>query len=249
MKIFAHRGYSSKYPENTMAAFKAVAKLPVDGVELDVHLTKYNQVVVIHDEKINRTSNGKGYVKDMTLKDLRKFDFGSWFSSKFRGEKIPTLQEVLQLFKDTHHRINIELKSDSFIYSGLEELVLKEIEEFGARDRILISSFDHEAVKRMVEIAPDIESAPLFSHGILNMVRYRSLIPSKSLHVSFRAATRRPVLEAIKAKVPVRVYTINKKEQAEVLFNLGAEAIITDYPEEMLDFIKSKKFKKSELEG
>lgn len=238
MKIFAHRGYSSKYPENTMAAFEAAAKLPVYGIELDVHLTKDNQVVVIHDEKINRTSNGKGYVKDMTLQELRKFDFGSWFSKKFRGEKIPTLQEVLQLFKDTHHRINIELKSDIFIYSGLEELVLKEIEQFGSTDRFIISSFDHEAVQRMARLSPNIECAPLFSHGILNMVRYRSYIPSKGLHVSYKAAKRRPVLEAIKANVPVRVYTINKKEQAEVLLNLGADAIFTDDPEEMYKFVK-----------
>ncbi len=116
LKIFAHRGYSAKYPENTLAAFRATAELPVEGVEFDVHLTADRQVVVIHDEKIDRTSNGTGYVKDLTLEQLRKYDFGSWFSEEFAGERIPTLSEVLDVFKDTDQRINIELKSDVFVY-------------------------------------------------------------------------------------------------------------------------------------
>ncbi|MFC5559036.1 glycerophosphodiester phosphodiesterase [Ureibacillus thermophilus] len=238
MQIFAHRGYSSKYPENTLAAFEAAAKLDITGVELDVHLTKDRQVVVIHDEKINRTSNGKGFVKDMTLKELRQFDFGSWFNKKFRGEKIPTLAEVLDLLKNTSHKINIELKSDKIIYPGLEELVLREAENFRLKDRVIISSFDHEAVKRMVELAPDIESAPLFSYSILNMKGYRTLVPAKAFHVAYRAVARRPVLEAIKAGIPVRVYTINNKEQVDILRHLGVEGIITDCPEEMNEMLK-----------
>lgn len=238
MQIFAHRGYSSKYPENTMAAFKAAAKLDITGVELDVHLTKDREVVVIHDEKINRTSNGKGYVKDMTLKELRKFDFGSWFHPKFLGEKIPTLAEVLDLFKGTRHLINIELKSDKFVYAGLEELVLKEVENAGLKDRVIFSSFDHEAVKRMAGLAPEIENAPIFPYSILNMKWYRTLFPAKALHVAYRAVARRPVLEAIREGIPVRVYTINKKEQVDVLRNLGVEGIFTDCPEEIKGMLK-----------
>ncbi|HWL13328.1 MAG TPA: glycerophosphodiester phosphodiesterase family protein, partial [Ureibacillus sp.] len=120
MKIFAHRGYSAKYPENTIAAFQAAANLPIDGVEFDVHLTKDQQVVVIHDESVNRTSNGIGYVKDMRLKELRELDFGSWFSEEFQGERIPTLEEVLKVFHGTDLRVNIELKCDVFAYDQLE---------------------------------------------------------------------------------------------------------------------------------
>lgn len=237
LEIFAHRGYSAKYPENTLAAFKAAAKLPIAGVELDVHLTKDQQVVVIHDEKINRTSNGKGFVKDLTLQELRKFDFGSWFSDEFRGEKIPTLAEVLEEFKYKDHKINIELKSNIFVYAGLEELVLQEVEKFGLKDRVIISSFDHEAIKRMGELDPDIEIAPLFSHSIFNIVPYCSTIPADALHVSYYAVMRRPVLEAIQAGMPVRVYTINKTEQAEILQNLGVDGFFTDHPEEMMKFL------------
>lgn len=99
LDIFAHRGVSINYPENTMAAFQAASKLPIAGIELDVHLTADKEVVVIHDETINRTSNGSGYVKDFTLQQLRTFDFGSWFSPEFGDETIPTLGEVLELLQ------------------------------------------------------------------------------------------------------------------------------------------------------
>lgn len=241
MEIFAHRGYSAKYPENTLAAFKAAGKLPIAGVELDVHLTKDHQIVVIHDETINRTSNGTGFVKDMTLKELRQFDFGSWFSSEFQGEKIPTLTEVLEVFKDTNHTINIELKSDVFVYGELEELVLQEVEKFHLKDRVIISSFDHEALRRVSELAPDIEIAPLFFHSILNILPYCFSFPANALHVSYNAVMRGPFLEAIRAGIPVRVYTINKKEQAGILQNLGVDGIFTDHPEEMYAFLNKDK--------
>ena len=124
MDIYAHRGSSGTHPENTLAAFREAARLPIYGVEFDVHLTKDGELVVIHDETIDRTSNGKGFVKDMTLAELRSFDFGSWFSDEFRGEPIPTLHEVLEVFSETSHHLNIELKSDIFPYEGMAEKVV-----------------------------------------------------------------------------------------------------------------------------
>lgn len=240
MKIFAHRGYSAKYPENTLVAFRKAARLPVEGVEFDVHLTKDNQIVVIHDEKIDRTSNGSGYVKDMTLEQLRKYDYGSWFSEEFAGESIPTLSEVLEVFAKTHHQINIELKSDIFVYVGLEELVLREVSEHKMLDRVIISSFDHEAVERIAKLVPNVENAPLCSNILVNLSDYVSKIPAKALHVSLPCAPRRPVREAIKEGMVVRVYTVNKTEYVDLLLTLGIEAMFTDDPEEMYKYIMKK---------
>ncbi len=237
MKIFAHRGYSAKYPENTLAAFRATAELPVDGVEFDVHLTLDRQVVVIHDERIDRTSNGTGYVKDLTLAELRQFDYGSWFGEEFAGEVIPTLKEVLEVFKGTNHHINIELKSDIFVYVGLEECVLREVEALGMTNRIVISSFDHEAVKRVADLAPAVENAALFVNMILDVVDYQEKLPAKALHVFLPTAVRKPVLEAISKGSVVRVWTVNDIQYAEVLLNIGVDAIFTDEPEKMLDFL------------
>ncbi|RUL52034.1 glycerophosphodiester phosphodiesterase [Lysinibacillus antri] len=240
MKIFAHRGYSAKYPENTLAAFRAAAHLPIYGVELDVHLTKDQQMVVIHDETIDRTSNGSGFVKDMTLEELRKFDYGSWFSEEFSGEKIPTLSEVLAIFCNTNYRVNIELKSDIFVYVGLEKLVLQAVKSFDMMEQVILSSFDHEAVARVARLNPMVENAALFANGILNITDYQKSIPAKSLHVSLPSAVRKPILEAMQEGAIVRVYTVNEIEHAEVLFNIGVDAIFTDEPERMLAFLSGK---------
>lgn len=238
MKIYAHRGYSAKYPENTLAAFQAAADLPIDGVEFDVHLTKDRQVVVIHDESINRTSNGVGYVKDMTLPELREFDYGSWFGAEFAGAKIPTLAEALEVFRDTSLRVNIELKSDIFAYPGLEELVLQEVEAMEMTDQVVISSFDHEAVARIARLAPIVENAALFVNTVLDLAAYQEKIPAKALHVFLPSAVRQPVREAIENGSVVRVWTVNEVEHAALLIGTGVEALFTDEPEKMLAFVK-----------
>lgn len=147
LKVYAHRGSSGTHPENTIAAFRAAAVLPVYGVEFDVHMTKDGELVVIHDESIDRTSNGKGFIKDMTLAELKHYDVGKGFSPKFKGETIPTLREVLYVFKDTHHHLNIELKSDIFPYDGMEQKVLQMLKDYRLEERVVISSFNHEMVR------------------------------------------------------------------------------------------------------
>ena len=126
MKLFAHRGVSGEAPENTLAALKAAAESGAHGIELDVQLTKDAQIVVIHDETIDRTTNGTGYVKDMTWEQLRTYDAGSWFHPSFKGESIPSLEEVLDVVTAHHESmiINIELKNDQIDYPQLEEKVL-----------------------------------------------------------------------------------------------------------------------------
>lgn len=240
MKIFAHRGYSAKYPENTISAFKAAANLPVYGVEFDVHLTKDGEMVIIHDERINRTSNGKGYVKDMTLETLRQYDFGSWFDKKFEGEKIPTLSEVLDVFANTKHILNIEIKSDIFPYDGLLEKVLEVVINKGFENRVIISSFDHEVIQKLAKEKPNIDNAALFLRSILNMVEYQENIPAKALHVPLYGAVRKPVRDAMDAGKVVRVFTVNRVEQAKMLQDLKVDGIFTDEVEKMCEFYNIK---------
>lgn len=236
MEIFAHRGASSTHPENTIAAFKEVARLAITGVELDVHMTKDGEVVVIHDERVDRTSDGTGFVKDLTIAQLRELDFGSWFNAKFAGEKIPTLAEVLAIFADTAHTINIELKSDVFMYEGLEQKVIACIEQYQMQQRVIISSFDHEALQRVYALDSSLTIAALFGAVVVDIEAYTKRIPAQAMHVTLPSAFRHSITQALQHGNTVRVYTVNDVLYAQELALLGVDAIFTDKPAEIAAF-------------
>ena len=240
MDIFAHRGASGTYPENTIAAFKEAARLPVYGVEFDVHMTADGELVVIHDEAIDRTSNGTGYVKDLSLAQLKTFDFGSWFSSDFKGESIPTLSEVLDVFATTGHKLNIELKSDIFPYEGMVEKVLDHIWDRHLESRVIISSFDHAAIQSVKRFYPEIKTAALFMEVLVHPLDYLHKIPTDALHILFPAAIRPSIGEVIASGMPVRTFTVNDETYAKALKQAGVQAIFTDYPEKMSMILSTK---------
>ena len=236
MQIFAHRGYSAKYPENTMAAFRAALQFNVDGIEIDVHETKDGELVVIHDEKVNRTTNGKGYVKDLTLKQIQQLDGGSWFDKKFKGEKIPTLKEVLQLVKPTGKIVNIELKSNIIPYDGMDLKVVQLIRGMQMEGQVIISSFDHESLYRINRVAPELEIAPLISNMIINPWTYTKGLRASAMHLSGYFMQRQVALDALQQGAVIRVYTINKKEQMRFFQQIGVAGIITDQVEVAMAF-------------
>ena len=231
MKLFAHRGFSGKYPENTLLAFSRAAELDVFGVEFDVHLTADGQLVVIHDETINRTSNGTGFVKDMTLDELRQYDYGEWFGKQFAGERIPTLREVLAVFRKTAHVLNIEIKSDIFEYEGIEQLISEEIDTFGMKERFIISSFNHESIQRFHQLQPTIQTGVLFSSLVVQLESYVASLPGDALHIPYYHAFRRIIQEALQHGLPVRTFTVNDAAIARQLQTAGIEAIFTDVPD------------------
>ena len=145
--VAAHRGFSEKYPENTMPAFRAAIALGVDQIETDVRITKDGELVLVHDGMVDRTSNGTGVVHDMTLSELRELDFGAWKSEKFKGEKIVTLREFFELVKDLPD-ITLDLELKEYPYPGWEDVsysvadkTLEMVDEYGFTDRIVINSF------------------------------------------------------------------------------------------------------------
>ena len=240
MELFAHRGYSAKYPENTMISFRSAMNYAIDGIELDVHMTKDGHLVVIHDEKVNRTTNGKGYVKDMTLEEIRELDAGSKFNPLFKGEKIPLLDEVMQLLEGTNLKLNIELKSDVFPYYGMDMEVLKLVEKYGMQDRTIISSFDHETLKRIAEVAPSIETAPLFSNIVLEPWGYAKTIGADAIHISGYFMMRPTAIDALKQGAKVRVYTINDVEHMDLLWSAQVTGFFTDEVEKAVEWKKKK---------
>lgn len=233
MKIYANRGSSGKYPENTFAAFQAAAELPITGVVLNVQLSKDEKVVVIHDERLERTTDGHGYVKDKTLAELKALDCGSWFSPEWEGAEIPTLGEVLDIFQETAHRLNIELKTNIFPYDKLLEKVIASADKRGMTERLILSSLNHEDVQKACK-ETSIESAILTSQVLVDAYDYGRVIGTNRIHLPLPAAFRKTATDALRKGAIVYVYTDNDLQYAEELQQIGIHGIITNHPEIML---------------
>jgi glycerophosphoryl diester phosphodiesterase len=241
--VFAHRGYSAAYPENTMKAFLEAEKAQADGIELDVQLSKDGEVVVIHDEKVNRTTNGTGFVKDLTYKELRKLDAGYQKKTFLKKEPIPSLQEVLEWMTTNNMVCNIELKNGIVPYKGMEEKVISLIRKHDLSDRIVISSFNHYSITYSYRMAPEIETAPLYGEGLFMPWVYAQSIRAKGIHPHYIAAPNEIITESMKNGIAVRPYTVNKEEEMSRLFNIGCTALITDDPVKALRIKKQNRNK------
>lgn len=141
--IYGHRGASQYAPENTLASYNRAIEMGADGIEIDVHKSKDGHLIVCHDERVDRTTNGQGYIKDLILKEIKSLDAGSWFSKEFSGEKIPLLEEVLEFVKDKDILLNIELKNGPIFYDGIEDELIRLVRVFNLVENTIISSFNH----------------------------------------------------------------------------------------------------------
>lgn len=231
--IFAHRGASGQFPENTMLAFEEALRSGVDGIELDVQLTKDGEVVIIHDEKVDRTTNGQGFVKDFTLAELEELDAGSWFSSKFAEQRLMTLDTVLAWMQEegNHLRLNIELKNDQIQYIGLEEKVLSLVEDYNLQERIIISSFNPFSLQRVRMQNEEIEIGYLVFGMPENALWIAREIGANAIHCEAPYALSAYGEAAKKAGYPLRIYTVNAEDEYKQLVEAGVEVIMTDFPE------------------
>ena len=232
--IFAHRGYSHLYPENTMKAFIEAERVGADGLELDVQLTKDGEIVVIHDEKVDRTTNGKGFIKDFTFKDLRKLDASYNKKTFLHKEPIPALNEVLEWMTTNQVICNIELKNGVLPYKGLEEKVIALIQSYGLTERVILSSFNHYSLVYCYRLAPEIETAPLFSEGLYMPWVYAQSIGAKSMHPKYTVAPNELIRASLDYGISVRPYTVNKEKDMQRLFTAECSALITDDPAKAL---------------
>lgn len=230
-EIFAHRGASGYAPENTLEAFRLAMEQGADGMELDVHLTKDGEVVVIHDETLDRTSNGHGNVRDYTLEELKKFSFHNHME-KYQGVQIPTLKEALNLVKNSRIKVNIELKTGIYWYEGIEEKTMDIVKTMGMEDRVIYSSFNHYSIQKVLEQNSDAETAYLFSDVPLNMEKYAKDTGVKGLHPAVYHLKMADFLETyMKSGLKVRVWTVNNKEDMKMFMDAGVDAVITNYPD------------------
>ena len=189
-KIYGHRGSMGTMPENTLLGFRHALDLGVDGIELDVQLTKDGELVVIHDEKIDRTTDGTGYVKDYTLNELRHFSAGVKFSNLelfdqdvWSLERIPTLEEVLELIAPYQIELNIELKTNIFPYEGIEEKVLSIVNQYDYADKVIYSSFHLPSILKLKKMEPNAKIAWLLVYELSRPSEYVQILELEGLHL------------------------------------------------------------------
>ncbi|GAX47963.1 glycerophosphodiester phosphodiesterase family protein [Pseudolactococcus reticulitermitis] len=230
-QIFAHRGSKSNRPENTLAAFSEAIKVGADGIELDVHLTKDNQLVVIHDESIDRTTNGTGLVRNLTFSELQQFSAGSWFSADYTAEKVPLLSEVLDLLTQLKFTgvLNVEIKTDKFQYVGIEKMTsdLLTSQQFSFSHSY--SSFNLQSIQRLSELEPDADFCLLMSTSEEKMQLGLATDYISHLH---------PRLDWLKKNAgrldklgkPLRPWTLNNDVDIYFAFNHQLSGFMTDYP-------------------
>jgi glycerophosphoryl diester phosphodiesterase len=165
-----HRGNAAECPENTLASFRSAIELGVDIIECDVHRSEDGALPVIHDHLVDRTTNGSGLVRDFSMAELKRFDAGSWKDPRFAGERIPSLDEVLEVAKG-RVGVAIEIKNLPLPYPGIEEAVVAAVKNAGMVYDVVVISFDHRSVKRIGELEPEVTTGILEASRPVDVLR------------------------------------------------------------------------------
>lgn len=236
----AHRGVPSLVPENTITSYKYAVTLNIDMLEIDVHRTRDNKLVIIHDPTTERTSLEKGEIKNLTYKEVQKYDIGKWKGEEFIGERIPLFDDVLQLIRDTDIKLLIEVKQPEK-YPGIEEQILESIITNDINEQqIIIQSFDKKSIQKFKRLNSRIELGVLIkkkdrfiSRGSIRRIgEYASFI-----NPNYKIVTKKFVDEAHKLNMKVLPYTINDGKTAQKMIDLNVDGLITDYPQNIEEWL------------
>lgn len=230
----AHRGVSTCAPENTLAAFRLAAELGADGIELDAKLSRDGVVVIMHDATVNRTTDGSGRVSDLTLAELKRLDAGFKLDAKFAGERVPTLDEVVEAISD-RLLINVELTNYESRGDGLELKVVDLIVKRGLVDRVLVSSFNPLGLRKVKRAAPQIVCGLLTRPGLRFYLRRALLAPLipglDARHPHFSMIDANIVRKVHARGQKVNTWTVNEEASMRRMIDVGADAIITSRPD------------------
>ncbi len=229
--VLGHRGSSAEAPENTLAAFARALATGADGFELDVWRCRSGEAVVVHDADLARTGQSPLRVADATLARLRELDVGRWRGEAFAGERVPTLDDVLDAFPEA--LVNVELKGGRVPDAGLAVATLRAIRQFRAEPRVVVSSFSALLLSAFRALAPDVATGFLVDRGALSWARaglvLRAVGPS-ALHLAREHATPARVGDLRRRGVPVLVWTVDDPAEVERLAAMGVAAIVSNDP-------------------
>jgi len=239
--VIGHRGASAAAPENTLAAFNLAVLLGADAVELDAKLSKDDVPVVMHDPTVDRTTDGRGRVADLTLADLKKLDAGSWKDAKYTGERAPTLAEVFEAV-GSRLWINVELTNYTTRGDGLEAAVVALIQKVNLQRRVILSSFDPFAIRNVRRLDPSLPIAQLTASDMPIYLREAWLapfIPHEARHPDVVQLKQKGVAYFKKRGYRVNVWTINGPADMREFVRQGVDGLITDVPDVAKEAIKN----------
>jgi len=237
--IIAHRGAAGEAPENTLAAFELALRQGCDAIELDIHLSKDDELIVCHDRTIDRTTDGSGAIRDMIVTELKHFDAGQWFHERYAGERIPLLKEVFD-FVPEDILINVEIKET---YEGqIEERLVQLLRDCNRLSQVVVSSFDHKSLRRLSHIEPEVKIGLLYTMNAVDHNELANLlgVPVYALHPYSKLMDREDILRATSHGLQVYPWTINTKAAMQQAIDNGVSGIITDYPGVLKELLSSQ---------
>ena len=242
-RVFGHRGAMGYAPENTFASFALAVEQGVDAIELDVHLTADDEVVVIHDHHLERTTNGQGLVREHTLAEIRALDAGSRFDARRAGtrragaqragEPVPTLAEVLDWARD-RCVLDVEIKGGPAPYPGIEARVVDLIRQSGLADRVLVISFDHPTVLRVKELAPEIATGVLYSGRPIDATSLARAAGADALMPGWANLAAEDVERAQAAGLSVHPWATSEPDEIRSLLRMGVDSICSNHPDRVV---------------
>ena len=236
MLAIAHRGASGYAPENTLAAYRRAVAQGVTFIETDLHLTRDAHFIAVHDETVERTTNGQGAVHQMTLAELRRLDAGSWFASEFMSERIPTLEEILEFAKKNDVVFYLELKPNGFW--GGEHALISALRSANEIARCVIISFDAAILASLRKIEPTLMTGLLYDGSVEQPFEKALEIGARQLVVRGDLVSPNLLQQARKQDLQVVCWTVNSPAHMRMLAAAGVDGIMTDYPDRLLTVLK-----------
>ncbi|MDP8921806.1 MAG: glycerophosphodiester phosphodiesterase [Chloroflexota bacterium] len=232
-RVFGHRGAMGYAPENTFASFTLALEQGVDAIELDVHLTADDAVVVIHDHRLERTTNGRGLVRAHTLAEIRALDAGRRFDLRFAGERVPTLAEVLDWARD-RCALDIEIKGGPAPYPGIEARVVDLIHRHRMEDRTLVISFDHPTARRVKELAPEIATGVLYSGRSIDPTTLARAAGADALMPNWANVLTEDIERAHAAGLSVHPWATSEPDEIRSLLAMDVDSICSNHPDRVV---------------
>jgi glycerophosphoryl diester phosphodiesterase len=233
-QVIAHRGASARAPENTLAAFRRAAELGADAIETDLRVTREGRFVLLHDARVNRTTNGRGHIADLAFDAVRRLDAGSWFGEEFAGERIPTLEEALAIAAELDLGVYLELKAP--VDGSLPFALAERLRRSRRLDHIVLLSFDPAALALMHASEPRLATGLLVGRSGPTIAAARRA-GARLLAPRYRRISARLVRRARQAGLGVVAWTVNEREEMRKMLSLSVDGIMTNWPGRLLEEI------------